>query len=105
MTEKRKTSYSLAPIKRAFADPHGLNRTFSAAKGAEELGMEEQDVVEVVAGLTQRDFVKSMTAYHDHRLPQDVYTPSVDGQRLYVKFTLDQRGNLLLISFKGNDDG
>jgi len=34
---------------------------------------------------------------------QDVYKPRVRGQDLYVKFTLDSRGELLLISFKENE--
>ena len=34
---------------------------------------------------------------------QDVYKPVIDGQELYVKFTLDALGALLLISFKGNE--
>jgi hypothetical protein len=33
---------------------------------------------------------------------QDVYKPVTGGRELYVKFTLDARGALLLISFKGN---
>ena len=33
---------------------------------------------------------------------QDVYKPVVGGRELYVKFTLDARGGLLLISFKVN---
>jgi motility quorum-sensing regulator/GCU-specific mRNA interferase toxin len=34
---------------------------------------------------------------------QDVYKPIVDRRELYVKFTLDTRGELLLISFKENE--
>ena len=33
---------------------------------------------------------------------QDVYKPVIEGRELYVKFTLDTQGGLLLISFKGN---
>jgi hypothetical protein len=35
---------------------------------------------------------------------QDVYKPLVDGRELYVKFTLDGQGGLLLISFKENEE-
>jgi hypothetical protein len=41
-----------------------------------------------------------MTSLADHRVWQDVYKPSVRGRTLYVKFTLDARGALFLISFK-----
>jgi len=34
---------------------------------------------------------------------QDVYKPVVEGRELYVKFTVDTRGELLLISFKENE--
>lgn len=104
MAEKRKSSYPLEEIKKSFADPERLNRTFTATKGAEDLGMDEEAVVAVIAGLTNANFDKSMTAYHDHTLWQDVYKPAFDGRQLYVKFTRDAQGSLLLISFKGNDD-
>jgi hypothetical protein len=34
---------------------------------------------------------------------QDVYKPIIEGSELYVKFTLDTQGELLLISFKENE--
>jgi len=103
VVEKRTPHHSLAKIKAAFADPDRLNRTFTAAEGAEELGMDEQQVSEVVATLTSNDFEKSMTSHVDPANWQDVYKPVVDGRELYVKFTLDSQGELLLISFKGNE--
>jgi motility quorum-sensing regulator/GCU-specific mRNA interferase toxin len=90
-------------IKAAFSNPSQLNRTLTAAEGAEDLGMDEPAVVDVVAALTPNDFEKSMTSYEDDSNWQDVYKPIVDGRELYVKFTLDAAGNLLLISFKGNE--
>jgi hypothetical protein len=80
-----------------------MNRTMTAAEGAENLGMDEQAVVDVVAGLTGRDFDKSMPSELDTAIWQDVYKPIVDGRELYVKFALDARGELLLISFKENE--
>jgi motility quorum-sensing regulator / GCU-specific mRNA interferase toxin len=41
-----------------------------------------------------------MTSHADHRVWQDVYWPKTDGRELYVKFTLDTRHALFLISFK-----
>jgi motility quorum-sensing regulator/GCU-specific mRNA interferase toxin len=65
--------------------------------------MDDQAVVDVVAGLTIRDFDKSMRSEINPAIWQDVYKPIVDGRELYVKFTLDTRGELLLISFKENE--
>jgi hypothetical protein len=76
----------------------------SAAEGAEALGMNEEAVVEVIGRLTARDFDKSMPSDVDPAMRQDVYKPVVAGRELYVKFTRDRQGGLLLISFKENDE-
>ena len=99
----RTPRYPLGTIKAAFGTAARLNRTMSAAEGAEELGMEEQAVVDVIANLTAQDFEKSMQSDLDAAIRQDVYKPIVDGRELYVKFTLDAQGQLLLISFKENE--
>jgi len=96
--------YPLGQIKAAFADAARLNRTISAAEGAKALGMGEQAVVEVIARLTARDFDKSMPSDFDPATRQDVYKTVVDGRELYVKFTRDRQGGLMLISFKENDE-
>jgi|ERR1700722_1731562 motility quorum-sensing regulator / GCU-specific mRNA interferase toxin len=98
--EKRKSHYSLDGIKAAFADPAKLNRTFVSKQGADDLGMDDSDVVAVIQNLRLADFDKSMTSNHDHTLWQDVYKPTVAKRTVYVKFTLDQQRELLLISFK-----
>ena len=100
MMEKRKPHYDLAAIKAAFANPASLNRTFSSKQGADEVEMDDAGVVAVIQALSNIDFDKSMTSVGDHRIWQDVYKPKVGGQTLYVKFTLDARQDLLLISFK-----
>ena len=104
MTEKRKPHHSLAVIKAAFADPAMLNRTMSSRSGAAALAMSDSDVVAVVQALSRADFDKAMTSHADHTVWQDVYKPTVAGRDLYVKFTLDARKMLLLISFKENDE-
>lgn len=80
-----------------------MNRTMTAADVAEQLGMDEQAVVDVIASLTRRDFDKSMPSDINPAIWQDVYKPVVEGRELYVKFTLDTQGELLLISFKENE--
>ena len=54
--------------------------------------------------IQREHFYKSMTAYTDSRLWQDVYhVPSPVGV-LYVKFTADAVTGFLLLSFKEKDD-
>lgn len=98
--EKRKPHYSLDAIRAAFADPNSINRTVSAEEGAADLGMDDLDVVAVIQALSHADFEKSMTSMADHTVWQDVYKPTVAERTIYVKFTLDQQKELLLISFK-----
>jgi MqsR (Motility quorum-sensing regulator) toxin of toxin-antitoxin system len=75
----------------------------TAAEGAEDLGMDEQAVAAIIGGLTMQDFDKSMPSNLDRAIRQDVYKPTVGGRELYVKFTRDAQGELLLISFKENE--
>jgi hypothetical protein len=103
MKDHSKPRYPLRDVKKAFANIARLNRTVSAADGAEEIDMDEQAVVDVIAGLTGRDFDKSMPSHADPGIWQDVYKLIVQGREVYVKFTMDTRGALLLISFKGNE--
>ena len=74
----------------------------SAADGAEDLRMDETAVVDVIARLTAADFEKSMRSEVDPAIWQDVYKPVIERRELYIKFTLDTEGQLLLISFKEN---
>ncbi len=103
MKRGRKPHYALRSVKAAFADAARINRTMIAATGAEDLAMDEQAVVDAIAGLTAGDFDKSMPSDREPAVWQDVYKPVVAGRELYVKFTLDSQGELLLISFKDNE--
>ena len=49
-------------------------------------------------------FYKSMTAYADHRVWQDVYHVPSEAGLLYVKFTADAVTEFLLLSFKEKGD-
>jgi motility quorum-sensing regulator / GCU-specific mRNA interferase toxin len=102
MIRRRQPHHRLGTIKAAFAGVSRLNRTMTAADGADDLGMDEQTVVDVIASLTAADFDKSMPSEVNPAIWQDVYKPVIDGRELYVKFTLDAQGELLLISFKEN---
>ena len=103
MASRRQRHYPLKVIKAAFSEAARLNRSMTAANGAEDLGLDEQAVVDVIAGLKGRDFDKSMPSDINPAIWQDVYKPIIDRRELYVKFTLDARGELLLISFKENE--
>ena len=72
--------------------------TSSALVGAAQLGMSYSDMVDVLLGLTPKDFYKSMTTYGDHRIWQDVYRPVVAVGRFYVKITVS--ANVVIVSFK-----
>jgi hypothetical protein len=51
----------------------------TAVDGAEDLGMDEQAVVDVIGGLTTRDFHKSMPSEVNPAIWQDVYKPVIEG--------------------------
>jgi motility quorum-sensing regulator/GCU-specific mRNA interferase toxin len=102
MKPSRRPHFKLSVVKAAFADVRRLNRTMSASDGADDLDLDEQAVVDVIARLAARDFEKSMPSEFNPAIWQDVYKPVVAGRELYIKFTLDTRGELLLISFKEN---
>jgi motility quorum-sensing regulator / GCU-specific mRNA interferase toxin len=64
------------------------------------LGFSSADIVATIQTMRREHFYKSMTAYVDHWLWQDVYhVPSPAGV-LYVKFTADVLTEFLLLSFK-----
>lgn len=102
--EKRKPHHDLKAIKAAFENADTLNRTYSSRQGADELGIDDDTLVEIIQALSRSDFHKSMTSKQDHRVWQDVYKPTVGKTGLYVKITLDGMKQFLLISFKEADD-
>lgn len=51
--------------------------------------MTRQEMEEVIRALTARDFVKSMTAHHDHKAWMDVYHGRLDRYVIYIKFAGD----------------
>jgi motility quorum-sensing regulator/GCU-specific mRNA interferase toxin len=82
-----------------------LRVTGTAVQTAAALGFGRADIVATIQTMRRRQFYKSMTAYRDHRIWQDVYhVPSTAGT-LYVKFTADTLSEFLLLSFKEKDNG
>ncbi len=104
MAEKRKPTYDLDAFKAAFASVETLHVTGTALKGAATLGFGRAEIVATIQTMQRSQFYKSMTAYGDHRVWQDVYHVPSDASLLYVKFTADVVTEFLLLSFKEKDD-
>ena len=103
MTEREPT-YDLRAFKAAFSSVERLAVTGTALKSAAALGFGRIEIVETIQTMRREHFYKSMTAYADHRLWQDVYhVPSAVGV-LYIKFTADVLTKFLLLSFKEKDN-
>src|SRR5271165_4476072 len=97
--EKRTRHYALDSIKATFATAASLRMTKAAQDTASSLGLLLADVVTILKSITREQFYKSMTTFADHRVWQDVYHVPLEGLVLYVKFTTDAQG-YLVISFK-----
>ena len=54
--------------------------------------------------MERSQFYKSMTAYADHRVWQDVYYVSSSAGMLYVKFMAGTVSEFVLLSFKEKDN-
>lgn len=104
MTEKRKPTYDIEAFKIAFANMERLSATGTALRSAAALGFGRAEIVATIQSMQRGHFYKSMTAYANPRLWQDIYhVPSPAGE-LYVKFTADTVTEFLLLSFKEKDD-
>lgn len=97
--EKPSPHYRLPVIKTLVA-ANKVRATFSAFKCAKEVGVRDlHDMCDVVLSLNASVFYKSMTAYTNHRLWQDVYHgKTITGIPLYIKLTVVE--NVLIVSFK-----
>lgn len=95
--EKRTPHCKLSVVK-ALVKAGKVNATLTALAGGAALGLDFDGMVKVVMALTSRDFHKSMTAYADHRMWQDVYRPVTDVGEVYLKLAVIS--DVLIISFK-----
>lgn len=73
--------------------------TKTALTCAETMGIDLQGVVTIIQGISGGQFYKSMTSEADSKVWQDVYHVPYEETVLYVKFTTDVDG-YLVISFK-----
>ncbi len=105
MAEKRKPTYDLDAFKAAFSSVEKLRVTGTALKGAAALGFGRSEIVATIQTMRRSHFYKSMTAYADYRVWQDVYHVPSGAGLLYVKFTADAVTEFLLLSFKEKGNG
>lgn len=95
--EKRTPHCKLAVVK-TLVEAGKVRTTHAARVGANELGLELSEMLDVVMALTPADFYKSMTTYVDHTIWQDVYRPSTQAGDVYLKLTVID--DVLIVSFK-----
>jgi len=95
--------YQGKAFKATFSSVEKLAVTGTALRTAATLGYGRAEIVATIQTMQRVHFYKSITAYADTRLWQDVYhVPSPVGT-LYVKFTADVITEFLLMSFKEKD--
>ena len=104
MTEKRKPTYDLDAFRTAFRSESELRATSVALVGAAALGFGRGDIVATIQTMRRAQFYKSMKAYADHRVWQDVYHVPSEVGTIYIKFTADLVTQFLLHSFKEKDN-
>ncbi|HNQ64294.1 MAG: type II toxin-antitoxin system MqsR family toxin [Syntrophorhabdaceae bacterium] len=104
--DKHKPHYSLDVIKRLFSRKKTQAITNVAQQGAVSEGyMTPQEIESVISKLTTDNFYKSMTAYQNYQIWQDVYKFNDGEKQLYIKLQLSVDGRkAILIQFK-KDEG
>jgi len=97
--EKFRPHYPLAAMQAQVAAEGIRAFTVTALNGGRAMGLTDEDLLSVVAGLRRQDFYKSMTTLHDHRIWQDVYHGKcTGGLTAYIKLT--QVAGRIVIQFK-----
>jgi len=71
----------------------------TALIGAQTMGLEIAQAIEVVCSMSRSDFYKSMTIHASSQIWQDVYHPETSAGIAYVKVTLRHDGSIV-IQFK-----
>ena len=94
--EKRKPHYDLGTIKASFTTVSELRITKTALLCSEALGLTLADIVSIIQIITREHFYKSMTSHYNSAIWQDVYHLPLARVVLYVKFTTDAEGYLVL---------
>ena len=105
--EKFKPHYSLEHIKALLGDAKTRTITRLSRQGAVALGyMDDEDMVSIVARLSQEHFYKSMTTLQSSRIWQDVYKIVDEDKRLYLKVQLSpDHKSAVIVQFKRDEGG
>ena len=104
--EKHKPHHVLSVLKELFRKGEKTRAiTNTALKGAASEGyMTVDDIGEVIERLYSEHFFKSMTAYHNHKVWQDVYRYQDGEKALYIKLQLSDDGQkAILIQMKRDE--
>lgn len=95
---EKRTPHCRLSVVRQLVDAGRVRETTTASIGATSMGLDREEMIDVVRNLKMADFLKSMTTYADHRLWQDVYRPMTKSGRAYVKLMVVD--DVLIVSFK-----
>ncbi len=88
-------------MKKIVADPGIFPFTATARREGALLGLNPQEMRQVVLSLSRGDFYKSMTTLHDNTVWQDVYHGMTQsGHEVYIKITGYTDGRPPVIQFK-----
>ena len=95
--EKKIAHYSLESIKNLLKeDKYFITRT--ARVDYIGLGFDDEDVIEIILNLTNKNLYKSMTTYQNNKIWQDVYFKKMNELELYIKLQISEQA--IIISFK-----
>ena len=97
--EKLKAHYSLQEIQVIVSRDGGRVFTFTAQRGAANMGLSRAEAIGVILALTGTMLYKSMTTNTDNKVWQDVYhSPCPNGKVAYIKLTVQD--SAVVIQFK-----
>jgi len=95
--EKKIAHYSLFAIKDLIQDEqYFITRTARVDYVA--LGFEDDEVIDIILSLTNKNLYKSMTTYQNNKIWQDVYFKKINNIELYIKLQISEQA--IIISFK-----
>ena len=83
-------------IQATFVSVQALRITKTATSDAAALGLALKDIVAIIKAMKQDQFYKSMTSLASSKIWHDVYHVPHGGMVLYVKFTTDSEGYVLV---------
>lgn len=95
--EKKKAHYSLQSIKDLISEGQYFI-TKTARVDYINLGLDDDEVIEIIMRLVNQDLYKSMTSYANNKIWQDVYHKTIENLELYIKLQITSEA--IVISFK-----